>query len=434
VPSVHPFPALNRPALFAITSAAALSMFSAGCHRKQQDTDVASAPPPKPKPTINEIDLKSYHPNEAGAVMILMYHRIRESEADNDLNRKPETFRKDLEELYKRGYRPVNAGEFADNKMDVPIGKTPVVLTFDDSLPTQFNLIRGTDGQPHIDPNCAIGILETFHKDHPDWNTKATFFVLPENQSNGHTSPPPFYDPTTVSDKIEYLIKNGYEIANHTTTHPQMSRLSPDKIQWEIGNAAHSIQQLSPKLKLDVLALPYGRLPHKDHRKYLASGTGGGETYKNKAVFLAAYRPVASPVTFVDKKTAVYQIAPFDPYKIERVLPDVRQADKPGTFEYWLKWFDDNPTQRYVSDGNPNLVAYPKSLAKMVDASAIKKQGKLPYPYTFGSSSGGGSLSVESGSGSSTSARGGGLSVEGGSSSGSRPSGGNLGVESSPRR
>ncbi len=432
---VYPFPVSKRPAVLAAMlaafSAAALSLVVAGCHRKQQDAIGVTAPPPKPKPTISEIDLKSYHPNESGAVMVLMYHRLNPKEPDSDLNRQPDTFRKDLEDLYKRNYRPVNAGEFVDNNMDVPIGKTPVVLSLDDSLPTQFNIVRGADGQPHIDPNCAVGIMETFHKEHPDWATKATFFVLPEYAKDPrHVSPVPFYDPNTVADKIEYLVKNGYEVANHTTTHPQMDRLSPEKIQWEIGYAAHSIEQISPKLKLNVLALPYGRLPRKDSRKYLLSGSGGGGTYKNKAVLLAAYRPVASPVTFVDKKTAVYQIAPFNPYKIERVLPDAKQAGKPGTFEYWLKWFDDNPSQRYVSDGNPHLVTVPKSLIKVVDASAIKKQGKELFTYSFGGSGGGG-LNVES---SSAASGGGGLSIESGSPAPSGAKGGGLSVEPAPKR
>jgi peptidoglycan/xylan/chitin deacetylase (PgdA/CDA1 family) len=429
----------RRPAVSAAAIAlAALSLCAAGCHHKQAEIAVTSAAPPKPKPTISEIDLKSYHPNEAGAVMILMYHRINPKEPNNDLNRQPDSFRKDLEDLYSRGYRPVTVGEFVDNKMDVPIGKTPVVLTFDDSLPTQFNIVRGADGQPHIDPNCAVGIMETFHKAHPDWPTRATFFVLPEYRTDKRSSPVPFYDPNTVADKFDYLLKSGYEIANHTTTHPQMNRLSADKIQWEIGNAKHSIEQISPKIKLDVVALPYGRLPRKEDRKFLLDGTGGGATYHNKAVILAAYRPVYSPVNYVGKKTAVYQIAPYNPMGLERIKPNPSQANLPGTFEYWLKWFDENPSQRYVSDGNMNLVSVPKSLVKMVDANAVKKQGKELFAYSMGGAGGGG-LSVEAnaaGATGSTGSTGGGLSVEpasgGGSSVGAK--GAPLGVESSSKR
>jgi peptidoglycan/xylan/chitin deacetylase (PgdA/CDA1 family) len=419
-----------RPAVIALATLA--GVLSAGCHRKQPEIAVSEAPPPKPKPVIGEIDLKSYHPNEAGAVMILMYHRINPKEPNNDLNRQPDTFRKDLDDLYSRGYRPVTVSDFVENKMDVPIGKTPVVLTFDDSLPTQFNIIRGTDGQPHIDPDCAVGILETFHKAHADWPTRATFFVLPEYRTEKRATPVPFYDPNTVADKIDYLLKSGYEIANHTTTHPQLDRLSADKIQWELGYAAHSIEQISPKIKMDVVALPYGRLPHKEARKYLLDGTGGGGTYHNKAVIKAAYRPVYSPVTYVGKKTAVYQIAPYDPLGIERVKPNPSQANLPGTFEYWLKWFDENPSQRYVSDGNLNLVTVPKSLAKSVDPNAVKKHGQELFAYSIGGTGGGG-LSVEASS-ASPGATNGGLTVEPatGNTSGTPSTGGRGGLGVQP--
>src|SRR5690606_10486346 len=118
------------------------------------------------------------------AVMVLMYHRILSDEPDNDLNRKPETFHNDLKLLRENNYYPVTALDFVQNNMDVPAGKTPVVITFDDALPSQFQVETGTDGQPHIAPDCAVGIMETFNKQHSDWPTKATFFVLPREGRN----------------------------------------------------------------------------------------------------------------------------------------------------------------------------------------------------------------------------------------------------------
>ena len=51
---------------------------------------------------------------------------------------------------------------------------SPVILTFDDALRGQFNYTA--DGK--IDPDCAVGILDDFHAQHPDWPLKGTFFVL----------------------------------------------------------------------------------------------------------------------------------------------------------------------------------------------------------------------------------------------------------------
>jgi peptidoglycan/xylan/chitin deacetylase (PgdA/CDA1 family) len=389
-----------------------------GCISKSEE---AAAAPPKPvaPPSVAEVDLKAYHPNEAGAVMILMYHRFESKmpSSDKQYNRTPDDFRKDLEDLYKRNYRPVTLTEYIENRMDVPAGKTPIVLTFDDSWESQFKIVTGQDGQAHIDPDCAVGIMETFHKAHADWPTKGTFFVLPEFTKGARHGNVPFYDASSVGDKFEYLLKNGYEIQNHSTSHPQFSKLDEAAIQTEIGNAVHSIQQINPKAAMNILALPYGKLPKKALRDRLLSGSGGGATYSNRAIVLAAYRPVASPATHLGKKTSVYQIAPFDPLRIERVKPAPEQASSPGTFEYWLKWFDENPTQRYVSDGNAAVCAVPAGLTSLVDSGSVKKQGKVLQLYKLGGGATGGGLSVEgasSASSSSSAGGSGGLSVESG--------------------
>lgn len=383
--------------------AAAVLIALTGCRKKE----VTAAPPPRPAgpPKISDVDLKSYKPNEAGAIMIVMYHRFNANKPNGELNRTPEQFRKDLDDLYKRGYRPVIVSEFIENRMDVPAGKTPVVLTFDDSLLTQFKIITGSDGQPHIDPDCAIGMMETFHKEHPDWLLKGTFFILPK----GDRQPDPFYQPDAVGEKFAYLLKNGYEIGNHTTTHPHLNRLSAERVRWEIATPVRYLKQVAPEVKLSILALPYGLQPRKDARKYLISGEDGSTRYQNKAVVFAAWRPVLSPVTkskLSIRYTESGKLALFNPYHLERITPN--PDPKAGqTFEYWLNYFDDSPGQRYISDGNPQVVAVPKALASTVDAARLKAQGKVLQAYSFTASAGGGALSVESGGG-----RGGALHVE----------------------
>jgi hypothetical protein len=412
----HVRPSLRFAAFATLLLAAAICSLI-GCKRKSEEASAAVAPPkPKPVPAIAEVDLKAFKPNEAGAVMIVMYHKFESSMPSSDakLNRNPDDFRKDLEMLYKKGYRPVTLTEFIENRMDVPAGKTPIVLTFDDASPSQFQITSGSQGQATIDPNCAVGIMEVFNKQHPDWANKGTFFVLPEATKNGHQTPAPFGDPASAGDKLEYLVSKGYEIQNHSSTHPYFNRLSAEQIQQEIGFASSSIKKLQPKASMDILALPYGVLPKKALRGLAVEGNGGGSAYKLKGIAKAAWRPVASPVTHVGKKTAVFQIAPFDPYGLERVAP---APDKKGqqTFEYWLEWFDENPTQKYVSDGNLAVCAVPAGLTSLVDASAVKKQGKVLQLYKLGGAGASGGLSVEGASASSTSSSAGGsggLSVE----------------------
>ena len=74
------------------------AVIAPGCGRRAQTA--ALPPKPKPKPEISEIDLKSYKPNEAGSIMIPMFHRFNAKEKPSDLNRTPDEFRKDLENLY----------------------------------------------------------------------------------------------------------------------------------------------------------------------------------------------------------------------------------------------------------------------------------------------------------------------------------------------
>ena len=329
--------------------------------------------------------------------MILMYHRIDPKEPDNDLNRKPDTFRKDLEMLYNRGYRPVTVSEFVDNRMDLPPGKTPVVLTFDDSLPTQFHIKSGSDGQQVIDRDCAVGIMQKFHEKHPQWPTKATFFVLPKEGRNYD----PFGQPETVTEKFEFLLKNGYEVANHTSTHTSLRAMPIDKVRWELATAVKNIKQIAPGATMDTLALPYGQLPRRpEARKALMSGEHGGTAYKNKAVLQAAWRPVLSPLTRASKQFAQGgKFCLFDPYNLERIKADPRDAKLPGTLEYWTKFFDANPGLKYVSDGNLKIASVPESHKAMIDPARVKAQGKQLqlYSLTAGSSKGkgGGGLSVE---------------------------------------
>jgi len=373
-----------------------------GCGKKE----APPAPKPAGPPTISDADLQKHKPNEAGAVMVVMYHRILADERDNDLNRKPDTFRKDLETLYKRGYHPVTALEFVENKMDVPLGKTPVVITFDDALESQFKLVEDSGGgQPKISRDCAVGILETFSKEHPDWPRKATFFVLPKEGKNSE----PFGQAEYVTEKLQFLQKHGYEIANHTSTHTSMRGMSPTKIRWELATAVRDIQAIVPEAPMETLALPYGNVPRsskKEEWKSLESGEDGGTKYRNKAVFQAAWRPNHSPLTVADRKlvpSGTFCI--FKPMELERITPDASKPNSPGTFEYWLKQFEKNRSQRYISDGIMEIATVPIGLKSAVDTDRAKAQGKTLKFY--GGASGGGGKNDKGGN-----AGGGDLSVE----------------------
>ncbi len=363
------------------------ALLVSGCKKQQKVATVVK--PPAPTGIAQDV-LDKLRPDETGAVMVVMYHRFLANQPDSDLNRRPDTFRKDLETFYKKGYYPVNAIDFAENKMDVPAGKTPIVLTFDDALPSQFTVTPNADGQPKIDPDCAIGIMETFNKEHPDWPLKGTFFVLPHEGRNGFT----FGQADYVSDKLNYLLSKGYEIGNHTSTHSSMRGMDATKVQWELGTAVRDITAINKNVKMEVMAIPYGIPPrNKDARAKLLAGESGGTSYANKAIFLAAWRPVLSPITKADKKfTNAGSFSEFDLKGLERITPNAKKPKEPGVLEYWLKYFDEHPRDRYISDGNMSIAAVPNSRKSAVDPQRVKALGvKVQY---YGGSKGSGKLSV----------------------------------------
>lgn len=366
----------------ALLCAAGALILIGGCRQKPQ----APPPPPKPEPPpqVSDIDLRSSRPNEAGAVMVIMYHRIQAGKPNNDMNRTPEQFRADLQDLYDQGYRPVTLREFAENNMDLPAGKTPVVITFDDSYLSQFRYLDQAGAE--IDPDCAVGIMEGFSQAHPDWKPKATFFVL-----HGGKNPPAFYQEGLTEMKFAHLIEIGCEIASHTLNHRNFRRLSASEIQSEIAGSIRVIRELAPNAQVTSLAIPYGNIPKsKEGLEACRRGSADGLSYELSAVALAAWRPTLSPVTVIGKKAPFAgQIASGDMTRIERVLPNPSKASKAGTLEYYLQWFKDNPGMRYVSDGNPRVVAVPRGSSSLVDEAKVAAQGKRLQIYSLDASGSG---------------------------------------------
>ena len=73
----------------------------------------------------------------------MMYHGIIDTEDNkytggnvdkNGYKRTAKAFREDLEFYYKNGYRMIRLTDFVDENIDVELGKSPIILTFDDGL------------------------------------------------------------------------------------------------------------------------------------------------------------------------------------------------------------------------------------------------------------------------------------------------------------
>src|SRR5256885_5951241 len=93
--------------------------------------------------------------NHLGRIPILEYHVIRGTK--NLLyTRTPESFRKDLEDVYARGYRPITVSQMLDKDFrDVPAGMSPVIFVFDDASAEQFSYIDN-NGKLEIDRKSVV--------------------------------------------------------------------------------------------------------------------------------------------------------------------------------------------------------------------------------------------------------------------------------------
>ena len=206
--------------------------------------------------------------NELGKVPIMMYHGIIDTLENkytggnvdkNGYNRTAKAFREDLEFYYQSGYRMIRLADYVNGILDVPLGYSPLILTFDDGDKNNFNVLgRNSDGTLEIDPNCAVGILEEFKKKYPDFGVTATFFVMEGifNQSQYN------------QDILNYLVEHGYDVGNHTTIHPDFTTISVDKSQEVVGKMYQKLDDLLPGKYVKIVALPYGSPYKKTHANY----------------------------------------------------------------------------------------------------------------------------------------------------------------------
>ncbi len=283
-----------------------------------------------PVPTLAQLPA-----NELGRIMILEYHQIAEPEGR--WTRTPANFRGDLQRLWERGYRLLSLTELLNGAFPLPAGTSPVVLTFDDSSPGQFRYLE-RNGQLEIDPDCAVGILEAFSRIHPEFGLKATFFVLP-GAAQPHRL---FGQPEQEARKLQYLVSRGFELGNHTLWHATLSKYPEVTVRRQLAQAQQWIQRLVPGYRLQTLALPMGAYPRQID--WAIRGSADGITYRHEAILRVAGGAALSPFS-----------RRFDPYH----LPRIQAMESELTF--WLRYFEQHPGERFVSDGDPVRVTIPRS-------------------------------------------------------------------------
>ncbi|MDM8528761.1 polysaccharide deacetylase family protein, partial [Anaerolineales bacterium HSG24] len=313
-----------------------------------QQPVTAQQPIIQPVATISPTNRPYYaEANEMGQVMVLMYHRILYPETR--YQRTPDNFRADLERLYNSGYYPVNFVDLLRGLSDVPPGKKPVVLTFDDSIMSQFHILADNS----IDGNSGIGIMLNFHYEHPDdWPMKATFFILADDRNNYSKI---FGQPKYAKAKLQLLNRLGMEIGSHTVTHTDLSVATSERIHWELGVSQQVIENIVPGYSVESMSVPFGAFPYTI--EFLKSGQWGEYTYTYSGNAAAWGGPSLSPFD-----------ADFDIYKVKRI-----EVTNDSITE-WLDHFDQHPDQYYTSDGDPTRLTYQR-----VSESASQQVSELVH-------------------------------------------------------
>lgn len=297
-------------------------------------THEVAAPPESPRQT-DDLETEDFEQpvdvqaNELGEIPVLMYHRVI-PEPESVYDRTPAGFRAELERLAREDYIPITTAELVAGDIDLPAGKHPVVLTFDDGDPSVLTM--NNDDSPA--EGTAIHTLLDVAEEYPDFRPVASVYVNAD----------PFRGGAAGRRALTWLHENGFEIGNHTFGHTNLGAASADEVQSAISQGDEAIRAAVPGYRPRTMALPFGVRPDP------AGLAVEGDEYHYSAALLVGANPAPSPYG-----------AGFDPHAVPRIRsqgPDGAEADYGSTA--WLDKLAADPDRRYTSDGDPTRIRYPE--------------------------------------------------------------------------
>jgi len=183
-------------------------------------------------------------PHAKGKVIVLMYHRIVEGEADNLYERSAENLEADLKYLIHNNIKVLtfNDLETIYSNREMPEGHS-AIITFDDGDGSWYTIVRPM-------------LLE--------YKMKATFFLWTYMME--HDS---FLTWNQVEDMSNYTLRNGerpFIFGSHTYSHSYLYRnrnnfASQSEynsfLDYELGRSKEIIEKYTPGT-VNILSLPYG--------------------------------------------------------------------------------------------------------------------------------------------------------------------------------
>ncbi|MBT3407260.1 polysaccharide deacetylase family protein [Candidatus Woesearchaeota archaeon] len=194
-------------------------------------------------------------------VPILMYHEIGNS---NEYSPRyvvsPNMFKKHLNALYEDNFVSISLDEYITGTYKhILKGKKPMIITFDDATIGQFRYITNNEGEKIIDPDCGVGIMQTFSKKNPDFRMKAAFFIDYVNKVGNFEVP--FKQNGYEINKINDLIDMGFDIGSHTLEHVNLKNATKKEMNNQIEFLNYIVNLIKPDYKIKSLAEPFGAMP-----------------------------------------------------------------------------------------------------------------------------------------------------------------------------
>lgn len=207
----------------------------------------APAPAPTPEPPLSEPPRLAV-PGDA-KVPVLMYHVVGEPQGPYpELYVRPGEFRRQVQWLREQGFHTVTLQQVLDHwEKGAPLPPKPVVLTFDDGYASDYRHVF-----PTLRQNGFV----------------ATLFAFPNSiETAGHVT----------RAQLREMAGAGFEIGSHTMSHPNLTKLSPERRQTELTRSKAWLEEAIGK-PVQVLAYPAGNYDAATMEATAAAGYRGAVT------------------------------------------------------------------------------------------------------------------------------------------------------------
>lgn len=170
---------------------------------------------------------------------ILTYHRLGDVDDDfpkSNLYITPLEFEDQIQYLIKKKYLFITLDSIiSEFEKESVLPKKCVAITFDDTTIDNYKL--------------AFPILKKY-------NVKATFFVVADRALG--LIDDEFKNDFATIDQIKEMAQEEFiDIGSHTCTHPKLTKITPEALEYEIINSKKKLEDALGK-KVNFFCYPYG--------------------------------------------------------------------------------------------------------------------------------------------------------------------------------